>query len=164
MRFNAKNDLPCILITNTIILLSLVLLGYGMFNKNSGGEAALVPLAILIPLILFTWGYHPQCYEVSKEAIRVKRPFKSIYIPLDEVIVVRVLKKEEIGTLFRSFGVGGLFGYFGIYTSTKLGGVDMWCTNTTDLVLIEYNKKKVIISPEEPGSFVAEVILRKSQL
>lgn len=164
MRFNTRNDLPCTLITNIIILVSLLLLGFGIFFKDSGGETAFVSLAILFPLIFITWGLHPQFYEVTGESVRIKRPFKSIYIPLHEVILVKTLEKDETGTLLRSFGVGGLFGYFGVYTSTKLGGLELWCTNTTDLVLIQHGKKKMIISPEAPGSFMAEVILRKSEL
>ncbi|MET6997458.1 PH domain-containing protein [Chitinophaga defluvii] len=164
MRFNTRNDLPCTLITNIIILVSLLLLGFGIYDRAGGGKAAFVSLAILIPLIFVTWGLHPQFYEVTRAAIRIKRPFKSIYIPLDEVTLVKPLEKGETGVLLRSFGVGGLFGYFGLFTSSKLGGLELWCTNTTDLVLIQYGKKKVVISPEEPGRFVAEVILRKSEL
>lgn len=161
MRFQAaRYDLVCKLITNWLIVICLVLLGANTWMGRTGGSAPIyAPLFVLVPLLLAAWAFHPQCYWVTGRELRIKRPFGSICIPLEAITNIRGLEQEELGIIFKVFAVGGVFGYYGKYTSASLGAFDMWSTNTEELVLIEYGQKKLVISPAERDKLIAEVLL-----
>lgn len=160
MRFQAAPyDLVCKLITNWLIVICLVLLAANTWLSNSGGTPMYAPLFVLMPMLLVAWGLHPQCYMVAGRELQIRRPFGNIHIPLEAITAIRGLEQEELGVIFRVFAVGGVFGHYGRYTSAKLGSFDMWSTNMETLVLIEYDQKKLVISPAERDKLIAEILL-----
>lgn len=162
MRYNASFDRVVKMLTNIIILFALVLLGVQTFAQlhSLGGW---ISLAILLISIFITWGLHPLYYFVSDRAVIIQRPFGKIRIPLDTIIHTRPLSNAELGITMRRFGSGGLFGYLGNFTSARIGKYQMWATNRESLVVIETEKRKYIVSPDQPVSFTNDINSRRFQ-
>ncbi len=58
----------------------------------------------------------------------------------------------------RTFGVGGLFGYYGEFVNWKLGNMTWYATRRDKTVLIEtVDDKKLIVTPDEPEAFIKQL-------
>jgi hypothetical protein len=78
-------------------------------------------------------------------------------IDLKEIELVRTVSKGEMGLPIRTFGNGGLFGFFGYYFSDRLGKMKWYATRTDNYVLVQLkNGKKLIITPDHPAAFVQQ--------
>ena len=57
----------------------------------------------------------------------------------------------------RSFGAGGFFGYVGRFKNNELGKYDAYVTDEQNSVLLEFDDKNIVVSPDEPEKFVDEI-------
>jgi hypothetical protein len=81
-----------------------------------------------------------------------------VHIDRNQIKSVELLDKEQLAWVFRTFGVGGLFGYYGKFANTKLGSMTWYATRRNKTVLIEtLDNKKIILTPDEPEKFVAHL-------
>ena len=93
----------------------------------------------------------------NKEAIEIGRIAGNIRIPLKQVSTVDELPREQLRGMIRTFGVGGLFGYYGKFFSASLGHITMYATRAKGMVLITTTTgKKIVISPDDE-SFAAGI-------
>lgn len=112
--------------------------------------AALLIESIFLVTFLFCYLYAPQAYIVESDKLSIIRPIGNIDLALNNFSSVRLVDKSEIRTLVRTFGVGGLFGYFGFYYSSSMGKLSLYTTQRKNLVLIEQKEgRKVILSPDD---------------
>ena len=160
-KYTAAFDSRAKLITNLFIIGALSLLAFNAINPVEDSEIAYLGIFLLIPISIIAWGLHPQSYLISETGIKINRPFGSLSIPIDEIAEIRRVSSSELGFSLRLFASGGLFGYFGIYTSTAFGKYTMWCSNKDNLVLVVYNNSKTVISPSDPEGFIMNVKMRK---
>jgi hypothetical protein len=73
-----------------------------------------------------------------------------IVIPVNDIIAVKLIDDNEITGTIRKFGVGGLFGYYGLYYIPKIGNVKYYTTRRNNRILIVLkNKNKIVISPDD---------------
>lgn len=73
------------------------------------------------------------------------------------MISAEVLEKDALYWSIRTFGVGGLFGYFGKFANAKLGNMTWYATRRDKTVLIKTaGNKKIILTPDDPNQFVAD--------
>jgi hypothetical protein len=80
----------------------------------------------------------------------IVRPIKRIIIPLADIKEVRLLNKEELGTLIRMFGSGGLFGYYGTFKSTRMGKLKLYTTRRNNrIMLTTVDEERILISPDD---------------
>lgn len=68
---------------------------------------------------------------------------------LSELTLLQHEKNVLMGSI-RVFGNGGLFAYVGKFRNTILGNYNAYLTNTEDCLVIGFEKKKIVISPEKP--------------
>ena len=96
-------------------------------------------------------GLAPQRLEIGEDKIVILRRYKSVTINRSEIKSVQHLSKRDFSNTVRVFGVGGLFGYFGRYYSSKLGTFQLFATSFQNLYLIKkWNGKSIVISCAEP--------------
>ena len=109
--------------------------------------------------IFIAYGFIPKRIAISSDQILIKNIFGSIVINIMEIESFG--KIEKLGLNIRTFGVGGLFGYFG-----RFNGGDLWyVTHTHKKVKIILKSGKIyMISPENPDDFVNEIQQRKSEM
>lgn len=106
---------------------------------------------IMLPTILACEGLAPQRLEIGEEQIVILRRYMSVVINRKEIKSVQALSKSDFSGVIRTGGVGGLFGYYGHYYSSKLGSFRLFATSFQNLYLIKlWNGKSVVISCAEP--------------
>lgn len=157
MRYAAPLDDNSKLVTNLVIILTLVFLCRQMTDISHDSVTTTILLFILIPVIVVAWSLSPQYYTITATAILIKRPLYSITIEMEDVVRLRSITEEDLGSSSRLLAFGGVFGYLGTYRSSEIGKYQRWCTNRENLVLIESDKQKWLISPSEAEDFVKKV-------
>lgn len=109
-------------------------------------------LLLLVAIILGSWLYAPQSYTIDKTDLTINRPIGKVKISLADISQVRSVSDTEMRGTIRTFGVGGLFGYFGKYYTPGLGHTTFYATQRTNKILIEDKKgKKFILTPDDIG-------------
>ena len=127
---------------------------YEIFTQKETLEpliALIVLNAIMLPTIIICEGLAPQRLEICRDKIVILRRYKSITISANEIMSVERLPEGAMRGAIRTFGVGGLFGYFGSYRTRKLGSFTLYATSFQNLFIIrKCDGKNVVISCAEP--------------
>jgi hypothetical protein len=116
--------------------------------------AAVVQIAFFAGIVLFTWLYSPQGYSVRDGALVIHRPWKPVTIPLTEIRSVQLLSPGDVSPFsgLRMFGVGGLFGYYGVFFLPRLGGyVRFYLRNKENPILLDTTGGRLLLSPDSAG-------------
>jgi hypothetical protein len=157
MRYAATLDNNSKTVTNLLIILTLLFLCRQVTDISHDAVSTTILLFILVPAILVAWCLSPRYYIISGNAILIRRPLFSITIKLSEVVRLRSITEEDLGSSSRLLAIGGVFGYLGTYHSSEIGKYQRWCTNRENLVLIESDNRKWLISPSGADDFVRTV-------
>lgn len=114
-------------------------------------------LVIMYGVVLISYAFIPKKILITDSQILIKNLFGKVTINLDEMYSIAKVEKASFN--LRTFGVGGLFGYFGYFN-----GKDVWyVTNIHKKIKITLKSGKVyMISPENPDDFSNEIQTRKS--
>ena len=107
-------------------------------------------LIFFISVIVFCYLYSPIKYELTDRQLIINRPVKNITINFTDISEVRSIDSSELSGTIRTFGVGGLFGYFGKYYNSTVGKMNWYTTQMRNRILIQMNTcEKIIISPDD---------------
>jgi len=106
------------------------------------------------PLVgLASWALAPRAIEIEGGELRIlRRAWRSASYPLGDVSEVSVLPRRWLVGAVRTFGNGGLFGWYGWYW--KKGPVRLFATRTDRLVEVVVGGKRVVVSPDDPDDLV----------
>ncbi len=105
---------------------------------------------LLLIIILVSWLFAPQSYSFYGGDLVIKRPVGNVNIMLSEITEAKILESNETSGLIRTFGNGGLFGYYGKFYNSKLGHITLYTTQRKNRILINTsNGKKIVISPDD---------------
>lgn len=163
--FQVKFSKDVIVITVLVLLIEGVLLGFmisqGVHMVKIGARMGLVivsGVALLIfainVLVLF---WVPKDYRVTKDKVVVM----GIFRPIKEINRQEIRKVEVVDNALRdairTFASGGLYGYFGKFSSDRFGYFDMYAGSSGKrAVLIEsLSNQKLILVPPDAEAFVA---------
>jgi hypothetical protein len=114
--------------------------------------AMIVQVALFVGILLFSYSFSPLGYSVRGGALVIHRPWSPVVIPLEEIRKVQLVSPEDITGSLRAFGVGGLFGYYGLFFQARLGGyVRLYLRNKQNLVLLDTVRGKLLLSPDSSG-------------
>ena len=80
-------------------------------------------------IVVGAYAWSPRGYAVSDGCIEVSRLIGSARIPLDGLREARAATKDDFRGCLRLFGNGGLFGYYGLFQTSKLGKSTWYVTN-----------------------------------
>jgi hypothetical protein len=112
-------------------------------------------LSALIVVGAYAWS--PRGYAVSNGCVVVNRLIGSARIPLDAVREVRAATKDDFRGCLRLFGNGGLFGYYGLFRTSKLGKSTWYLTNRGKAVVVVTGEKTALFSPDDVDGFIAAI-------
>jgi hypothetical protein len=110
-------------------------------------------LAVLV--IGLSYAYSPRSYLISEGSVFVRRLIGRVGIPLDDIREVRAAEPGDFKGCIRLFGNGGLFGYYGLYRTSKLGKCSWYVTQRDNGVILITREKTVVLSPDDVNGFVA---------
>ena len=151
----------------SLLLLGIggMLLALGITAWNGGDRAAVIPiLGGLMSLLI--WGicllFIPHGYQLTTTALIVRRWGPKVVIPLGEI---RELRRITLSKVLRTCGVGGMFGCWGQFTTydNTLGFHDFTAyltRNDTEVVIFRKKGEPVVLSPDQPETFIAAVMER----
>jgi len=126
----------------------LVLIGAAV----TAGSLALACLALAV--IVLSFAFSPRGYIVSREAVFIKRLIGSVEIPLFSLRDARAAVSDDLRGCIRVFGNGGLFGYYGLYRTSRLGMCRWYVTQRNHGVILVTGSKTVVVSPDDVDGFV----------
>ncbi len=103
-------------------------------------------------VVLMPYGFSPRGFSLSPDGLRIHRPFGTHVLPFDRIRAARRAQSGELCGL-RTFGSGGMFGFFGWFWSRRLGHYRAYVTHRQDMVLVEA-ERPYLLSPERPDDFL----------
>ncbi|MGP8247964.1 MAG: PH domain-containing protein [Bryobacteraceae bacterium] len=133
------------------------------------GLAVLIPIALQkVPLgpvvgglgifaLVLAYAYSPRGYRVAERAITVRRLIGAVRIPLEDVRAVRIAEADDFRGCVRLWGSGGLFGYYGLFHTSKLGKSTWYLTSRRNRVVVITGAKTAVFSPHEAERFVEAI-------
>jgi hypothetical protein len=119
-------------------------------------RSALVGVLELCILAL-VYLYSPQSYELSDGTLLIKRLIGTVRLPLDSIRKLRTGNADDFSKCIRLWASGGLFGYFGLFKTRKLGKSRWYMTNRKNPVIIVASAMTIVISPDDVPGFLAAV-------
>ncbi|MEZ0453782.1 PH domain-containing protein [Sphingobacterium thalpophilum] len=121
-------------------------------------EQAITPFLIaggFILLYVWTLLFRPLNYRVTDTHLIIHRPLKDIVMERNAITNIERLDDAIVQKSVRTFGVGGLFEYFGKYANRTNGSMTWYATRRSSAVLICTNdNKKVVLTPDMPEEFM----------
>ncbi|MBV9771071.1 MAG: hypothetical protein JOZ32_15970 [Bryobacterales bacterium] len=148
MEFSASYDRTAKIVST---LVCLVLLSLTLVIHN----ITVTCLSILI--IVVAYAYSPRGYVLEDGAIFVKRLISSARVLLEDVRDARRATPGDFRSCLRLWGSGGLFGYYGLFTTAKLGKSTWYVTNREKGVVVIAGPKTVLFSLDDPDEFLAAI-------
>lgn len=164
MKFKASMDNMAKIVTAGIAILFLFLI-IGQFTllKEVDTTTSIITIVLLMGIYIVPFLLRPIDYRVESNQVKIHRLVSDVKIDKDSILSVQVLDDGALNWSIRTFGVGGLFGYFGKFANSKLGNMTWYATRRNKAVIIQTNNKKIIVTPDEPQRFVESVILSLAQ-
>jgi hypothetical protein len=148
MRFSTSYD------RNTKILSTIVCMGL-LAVIIIVHNLVLTCLSLLVMVLCFV--YSPRGYVLSGRSILVKRMAGTIRISIDELREARRATPDDFRGGIRLWGSGGLFGYYGLFSTAKLGRSTWYVTNRSNGVVLITAAKTVLFSPDDVDVFLAAI-------
>ena len=155
--------------TKTLTILVPLLLFFAVFipsfTKNTSGSIDFLnpsPVDVfpfgLILILVITYGFSPKAYALEDRQLIIYRPFHRKFYSTTDMKTVSIVGKKDMPRSIRVFGVGGLFGYFGLFRNSRYGTMIWYATRRDQFVVIERsNGRTIVLTPDDPNSFVQEI-------
>lgn len=131
---------------------TVILLGVMALPVPGAFWVRLFPLAILAGALPFV----VRGYEIREDALLIRRLFWDTRIELAGLKAVRFDPAAMRGSL-RTCGNGGLFSITGWYWNKRLGTYCAYATDPARVVVLMFDKRRIVVTPENPEAFVQEL-------
>ena len=136
-------------IISMVVCLGLLAIVFGVHN------AILTVLSVLVLLIAAAWS--PRGYAVEGSSILVHRKIGTLRISLADLREARKADSEDLRGCIRLWGSGGLFGYYGLFSTPKLGKSTWYVTDRGKAVVLVTGGKTMLFSPDDLAGFLDTV-------
>jgi hypothetical protein len=156
MTYKASWDNATKIITIAITILFLaIMIGSFIDIDEINGPGPYFMVAMIISIYAVCYAFRPIHYTLTNDKLIIHRPVRDVSLSRDQIASVALLDDQMLKWTFRTFGVGGLFGYFGKFANSKLGSMTWYATRRKRTVLIKtIQDKSIIVTPDETEDFV----------
>lgn len=138
----------------SVVLLLGIFIAIWVLDKSPASRSALWLLpALLIVTALFVI----RGYTIEPTELLIRRLLWHTRLPLAGLQSAAFQPKAMQGSL-RLFGNGGMFAFTGWYRNRALGTYRAFVTDLNNTVVLKFEKRTIVISPENPEKFVAEIV------
>lgn len=162
MYYKASLDRLSKIVTIAIAILFVVIIvstSIIPFPPEAGGTRVIFPMSAVFLTLTFilVFFFSTKGYELNGDAVIVKRVMGKVTLLRNDIESIQAVGRDELRGTLRTFGVGGLFGYYGKFYNSKIGKMTWYMTNTSNAVLIRMKDKKIyLISPDERDAFLKD--------
>ncbi|HXP89260.1 MAG TPA: PH domain-containing protein [Bryobacteraceae bacterium] len=112
---------------------------------------------VSILVIALAYAYSPRGYTIADRSVLIKRPIGNVRVPLDDVREARPASSDDYSGCIRLWGSGGLFGYYGLFRTDKLGRCTWYATDRSRAVVLITAAKTALFSPDDVEGFLAAI-------
>lgn len=139
------------------ILFAFIIVGQYSIIKDSGRAVPIYTTVALLLIYFIAFAFRPINYNLTLDKLIIHRLFMDVKIERNSIKSMELIDKEKISWSIRTFGVGGLFGYYGKFANTKLGSMTWYATRKDRMVLVRtIDNRKIILTPDNPDKFIAD--------
>jgi len=160
MIFKASLDRTAQILTIGIAVFFMVLYFVTSVYANNGNDkySLIIMGGILLLIYGITYALHPTSYEVKKDEVVINRPLQKISIQRSQISHFVKIEDGSLKWAIRTFGVGGLFGYFGQFWNKEFGSMTWYASRRDRAIMIHtIDNKKIVITPDETDIFIQEM-------
>ena len=101
-------------------------------------------------------------YALRRGELWIRRLFWETHVPLEGLSRARV-DPEAMKGAWKTAGNGGFFCYSGWFRNKKLGKFQVWVTDPKRAVVLEFENRKVVVSPDRPKAFLRALGIDKKE-
>jgi hypothetical protein len=105
-------------------------------------------------IIVLSWAWAPRGYAIGDGWVTVQRPVGSVRIPLAGIREARPAASADLGGCIRLMGSGGVFGYYGLFRTSKLGNCRWFVTDKSKAVVVFTSARTLVLSPADTEGFL----------
>jgi hypothetical protein len=137
------------------LLAVLVAIHFSVFDTKFW-YFSVINASLLPSLYLLAFLFCPIHYQISSNALLIRRYGGNVLIDRTEIKEVKAIDPANLRKSVRIFGVGGLFGHYGKYANQTLGSMRWYATRKNNTVLLlTHANEKIILTPDAPEQFIA---------
>jgi hypothetical protein len=128
----------------------------GFFVVRPGGLTGIVSV-FLVAVFVVTWALSPCALVVDGAELRIeRRAMPPVCVDLASVASVAQVDAIGPGTV-RVFGVGGLFGSYGLFWNKSLGRFRVFATRRRPVVLLRLRDGglPIVVTPDDAKGMIA---------
>lgn len=111
--------------------------------------------AVSILIVALAYAFSPRGYVVSPATILVRRLIGSARFPLTGIADARRAGSSDLSGAIRLWGSGGMFGYYGLFQTSRLGRCRWYVTDRRNAVIVTSSAGTVVFSPDDVDGFLA---------
>ncbi|MBK6825743.1 MAG: hypothetical protein IPG86_02120 [Chitinophagaceae bacterium] len=159
MKFTNSLDTLAIIVTWAVTILFIIIIGIQVTEliREFSGLSVFV-----IALLLLTWviayALRPISYSITDKSVIIHRLLSDKTIARNNIKSVELFINGELNFAVRTFGVGGLFGYFGKFFKGSIGNMNWYATRRNKIVLIRtYESENIVVTPDDYQNFMREL-------
>lgn len=119
------------------------------------GNAILAVLSLAI--VGFAYAWSPRGYTVTAAGIAVKRLIGAAVFPLTDVRQARPATGNDTRGCIRLWGSGGMFGYYGLFSTAVLGRCTWYVTDRKRMAVVVTSAKTALFSPDDRDGFLRAI-------
>ena len=155
MEFKASFDTyaKVVITLVTILFLGITAFFAQLMAQSDDPKTLLAPfiliLVINVGIYVVCYLYQPLKYVISSGKVIVKRPIKDKIIALADIKNVYATTPESMGRVMKTFGNGGLFGFYGEFRSNRYGEMTWYATRKSNYVMLETSEGRIVITPDD---------------
>lgn len=116
-----------------------------------------IALGVAASVIALAYAWSPRGYAIADRSVVVRRLIGKIAIPLDGIREARRAAADDFTGCIRLWGNGGMFGYYGSFSTSKLGRSWWYLTNRRKAVVVITDRGTTLFSPDDVDGFLAAV-------
>jgi hypothetical protein len=119
-------------------------------TKTAGSTVAIIVLLVCAAFAV-------RGYSIQDGKLLILRMGWSTKYDLSRITSAEFSPRATLGSI-RTFGIGGLGGYIGYFRNSILGSYRAFATDAKNTVVLDFDGKKVVVTPENPQQFVQAVM------
>ena len=104
---------------------------------------------VFVAMLAVSFAWSPTGYSIGDGFLSIYRVIGYFRITLASIREVRIASREDLEGSLRIFGRGGLFGYYGVFRSPKLGKSTWFVTRHSHAVIVLTSAGNFVLSPDD---------------
>lgn len=133
-------------LTTAFTLLLPFVMGVISYCEGLGWLPMVVILVVLVPMYILTWLHSPQTLMIDRNTLTIGRRVQPVVISLSDIRRVERVESKVVRRSMRTMGNGGMWAYTGSHYHRQIGNYKLFATDMRELLLIETDKQKYVIS------------------